>query len=105
MLRPQCYLCKVFGLASHSHVADRHNKRVTTDYGYLNCMFTVIWLIIYTAALPADIVMGSNSDYVTQTLFIANILLIISSYASSIIAVVWVSTVKRKMVLEIIENI
>ena len=105
MLRPLYYLCKVFGLASYSYVADRRNKRVTTDYGYLNCMFTVLWLILDTVGLPVQIVMESNSDYVTQTLFIATLLFIISSYTSSIIAVVWVSTVKRKMVLEIIENI
>jgi len=51
-LRPLCYMCKVFGLASYSYVAHRRNKRVTADYGYLNCMFTVIWLIVYTVGLP-----------------------------------------------------
>ena len=105
MLRPLYYLCKVFGLASYSYVADRRNKRVTTDYGYLNCMFTVIWLILYTVGLPVHILMIRSFDLVTQTLGITYILYIISSYTSSIMAVVWVSIVKRKMFLRIIENI
>jgi len=36
VLRPLYYVCKVFGLASYSYVAERRNKRVTTDYGYMN---------------------------------------------------------------------
>ena len=105
MLKPLYYLCKVFGLASYSYVADRGNKRVTTDYGYWNCMFTVIWLIVLTVGLPVQI-LTLRSGYLGSTiLFIVFMLYIISSYTSSVVAVVWVSVVKRKMFLEIIEII
>jgi hypothetical protein len=55
VFRPLYYLCKVFGLASYSYVADRLNKGVTNDYGNLNYIFTVIWLIVYTVRLPVQI--------------------------------------------------
>ena len=67
MLRPLYYLCKVFGLASYSYVADRRNKRVTADYGYLNCKFAVIWLIIFTAGLPVQILEAYCVEVVSQT--------------------------------------
>ena len=104
VLRPLYYLCKVFGLASYSYVVDRRNKRVTTDYGYLNYMFTVIWLIILTVGLPVHILTLRDFDFGSQTLFIAVILFFISSYISSIVAVVWVSVIKRRMFLKIIGN-
>ena len=105
VLRPLYYLCKLFGLASYSYVADRRNKRVTTDYGYLNYMFTVIWLIVYTAVLPVHILYDYSVDIVPQTIFIVFILYVIFSYTSTIIVVVWVSFIKRKRFLEIIEKV
>ena len=105
VLRPLYYVCKVFGLASFSYVADRRNKRVQTDYGCLNYIFTVIWLFIFTFGLPAQILTLDSDDYNSQALFIASILHYISSFTSSIVSVVWVSTIKRRKFLEIIENI
>ena len=96
LLRPQYYLCKVFGLASYSYVAERRNSRVTTDYGYLNCMFTVLWLILYTVGLPVQTLVIKCFDLFTQTLVTAYILFKIFSYTSSIMAVGCVSIVKRK---------
>ena len=105
MLKPLYYLCKVFGLASYSYVADRRNKRVTVDCGYWNYIFTVIWLIIFTVGLPLQILTLRSDDFDTQTLFIAFKIYMISSYTSSIVAVVWVSVIKRRNFLEILENI
>ena len=105
VLRPLYYLCRVFGLASYSYVADRRNKRTTIDYGYLNYTFTVIWLFLFTVGLPVQILAINNYDLGSQTLSIALMVYYISSYTSSIVAVVWVSVIKRRMFLEIIENI
>ena len=105
VFRQLYYLCKVFGLASYSYVADRRNKRVTADYGYSNYMFTVIWLIVLTVGLPAGILTLRGDDFDTQISFIAYKIDRISSYTSSIVAVVWVSVIKRRKFLEIIENI
>ena len=105
VLRPLYYLFKVFGLASYSYVADRRNKRVTTDYGYMNYMFTAVWLIVFTVGLPVEILTIYSSDFDSQTLFTAYILYYISSYTSSIVAIVWISVIKRRKFLEIIENI
>ena len=105
VLRTLYYLCKLFGLASYSYTADRRNKRVTADYGYLNYMFTVIWLIVYTVGFPVQILTLRDDDYDSQILFIAFILCIILSYISSIVVVVWVSIIKRKIFLKIIEDI
>jgi hypothetical protein len=105
VLRPMYYLCKVFGLTSYSYVADRHNKRVTTDYGYLNYMFTVIWLIVYTFGLRVQILTLRSDDFGSKTLFIALILFNISSYTTSIVTIVWVSIIKCSRFLRIIENI
>ena len=105
VMRPLYYLCKIFGLASYSYVADRRNKRITTDYGYLNYTFTVICLIVYTVGLPVQILTLRSDDFCSKTSFIAFILCIISPYSSSILAVVWVSILKRKFFLGIIENI
>jgi hypothetical protein len=68
-------------------------------------MFTVIWLIVLTVGLPVQILTLSSVDLGSKVLFFVFMLYIISSYTSSIVAVVWVSVVKRKMFLEIIENI
>ena len=105
VLRPLYYLCKVFGLAPYSYVADRRNKRVTADYGYWNCMFTVIWLIVYTVGLPVRILTLSSDDFDSQTLYIAFMVHVLSSYTSSMVAVVWVSVIKRRIFLEIIKNV
>ena len=105
VLRPLYYLCKVFGLAPYSYVADRRNKRATSDYGYWNYMFTVIWLIVYTVGLAVQILVANSVGVIAQTRFIALILVVISSYTSSIIAVVCISIIKRRTFLDIIENI
>jgi len=105
VLRPLYYPCKVFGLASYSYIADRCNKRVTTHYGYLNYMFIVIWLILFTVALPVQILTLRDDDISSQNLFIAVMLYVISSYTESIVAVVLVSVIKRKIFLKIIKNI
>ena len=105
VLRPLYYLCKLFGLASYSYEADRRNKRVTTDYGYLNYMFTVIWLILFTVGLPVQLLTLRDDDIRSQTLFIAVMLYYISSYTGSIVAVVWISVIKRRMFLGITEKI
>ena len=105
VFRPLYYVCKVFGLASYSYVADRRNKRITTDYGYLNYMFTVIWLIVYTVGFSVHILDAYGFDKSSQTLFFVYVLYTISAYTSTIIVVVWVSIIKRKGFLEIIENI
>ena len=105
VFRPLYYVCKVFGLASYSYVADRRNKSITTDYGYLNYMFTVIWLIIYTVGFSVQILDIYDIDKSSQTLFFAFVLYIISAYTSTIIVVVWVSIIIRIESLERIENI
>ena len=79
VLRPLYYVCKLFGLASYSYVADRRNKRVTADYGYLNCMFTVIWLFVYFAEMPVEILTLGSAFFDSQTLFIAFMVYVISS--------------------------
>jgi hypothetical protein len=68
-------------------------------------MFTVIWLIVYSVGLPVQILIQRSVDLVSQTSFIAFMLYTILSYPSSIVAVVWVSIIKRRMFLGIIENI
>jgi hypothetical protein len=68
-------------------------------------MFTVIWLSVFTVALPVQILTLCGADFVSQTSFIADMLFIISSYTSSIVTVVWVSIIRRRKFLEIIENI
>jgi len=105
VLRPLYYVCKVFGLASYSYVADRRNNRVKSDYGYLNYIFTVIWLILFTVGFPVHILELDDNAFRSNITFIAFILYVISSYTSSIVAVVWVSIIKRRRFLEIIENI
>jgi len=105
VLRPPYYLWKVFGLASYSYVAESGNKRVTKEYGYLNYIFTLIWLFIFTVGLPVQILTLNDDDFGSKTLFITLVLYYISSYTSSIVAVVWVSFIKRRKFLEIIENI
>ena len=105
VLRPLYYLCKVFVLASYSYVTDRRNMTVTADYGYWNCMLTVIWLIVCTVGLPVRILTIRSDDFYSQTLLIAFMVYMISSYTSSFVAVVWVSVIKRRIFLEINKNV
>jgi len=93
VLRPLYYLCKVFGLASYSYVADRRNKRVTADYGYMNYMFTVIWLIIITVGLLVHLLVVCSVEDVAQTRYIALLLTVITSHTSSIMAVFCISVI------------
>ena len=97
--------CVETAVASYSYVADRRNKRVTADYGYWNCMFTVIWLIVYIVGLPVQMLVAYSFEVVAQTLFIAFLLFIVSSYTSSIVAVVCISIIKRKSFIEILDFI
>ena len=78
---------------------------VATDYGYLKNVFTVVWLIIYTVGLPVQIFEAYRFEAVSQVIFVAFILYIVSSYTSSIVAVVCISIIKRRKFLETIENI
>jgi hypothetical protein len=64
-----------------------------------------LWLVVYTVGLPVQILILFSSDSVSKSSFISYTLYLISSYTSSIVAVVWVSIIKRKMFLEIIEHI
>jgi hypothetical protein len=64
-----------------------------------------MWLIVYTVGLPVQILKLRSDDFGSEILFIAFMLFIISSYTSSIVAVVWVSIIKRSRFLGIIENI
>jgi hypothetical protein len=75
------------------------------DYGYLNYMFTVIWLIVYTVGFPAQILTLNAMDFDRDALFIALKIHTISSYTSSIVTIVWVSVIKRRMFLKILENV
>jgi hypothetical protein len=68
-------------------------------------MFTVIWLIIFSVGLPVVILILVGVDLVLQTLVISLILYNISSYTNSIVALVWISVIKRRMFLKIIGNI
>jgi len=68
-------------------------------------MFTVIWLIVYTIGLPVRILTLDSDDFDSQTLFIAFMVYVLSSYTSSMVAVVWVSVIKRRIFLEVIENV
>jgi hypothetical protein len=65
----------------------------------------VIWLIVYIVGLPVQILTVQSFDFGSQTLNIAYMLDYISSYTSSIVAVVWVSVIKRKMFIKVIEYI
>jgi len=68
-------------------------------------MFTVIWLIVFTVGLPVAILTLSRNEFDRDILFIAFKILMISTYTSSIVAVVWVSVIKRRKFLEILENV
>ena len=98
-------MCKVFGLASYSYVADRRNKRITTNYGYSNYMFTVIWLIVYIFGMAVHILELRRDDVDSKVLFFVKMLYSILLYTSSTVVVVWVSIIRREKFLEIIENI
>jgi len=105
VLRPLYYLCKLFGLATYSYTGDRRNKGVTTHYGYLNYMFTVIWLTVFSVGLPVEILTIHSVNFGSQILYVAFMLCTNSSYTSGMVAVIWVSIIKRKMLLKIIKYI
>ena len=63
------------------------------------------WVIILTVGLPVQILTLYRTDLDTDTMFIALKIHIISSYTSSIVAIVWVSFIKRREFLELLENI
>jgi hypothetical protein len=65
----------------------------------------VIWLIVLTVGLPAGILTLRSANFDTLTSFIAFNINRILSYTSSIVAVVWVSVIKRRKFLEILEYI
>ena len=68
-------------------------------------MFTVIWLIVFNVGLLVEILTLSRDEFERYILFIAFNILIISTYTSIIVAVVWVSVIKRRKFLEILENV
>jgi hypothetical protein len=68
-------------------------------------MFTVIWLVLFTVGLPVRIWEACTDDLGSNVYFIAVVLFVISSYTSSIVAVVWVSVIKRKSFFKLIGNI
>jgi hypothetical protein len=68
-------------------------------------MFTVIWLILLTVGLLVDMQILRTFVFDTQTLSIGYKICRISSYTSSIVAVVWVSVIERRNFLEILEHI
>jgi hypothetical protein len=68
-------------------------------------MFTVIWLFVFTVGLPVRIWEACTDDLGSNANFIAVVLFVISSYTSSIVAVVWVSVIKRKTFFKLIGNI
>lgn len=105
MLRRLYYLCKVFGLTSYSYVAHRRNKRVKPDYGYMNYIFSVLWLVLFTVGLPIHILTFRSFYFGSETSQIAWILYTISSYSSGIVGVVWVSVIKRRTFIAITEII
>ena len=65
----------------------------------------MIWLISFSVGLPVEILKLKCFDFKSQILFVAGMVYITLSYTSSIVAVVWVSIIKRRSFLEIIENI
>jgi len=70
-------------------------------------MFTVIWLIILTLGLPVQIltINTHSTDFDREILFIAFNISMISSYTSSVVVIIWVSVIKRRKFLEILENV
>jgi hypothetical protein len=62
-------------------------------------------MIVYTVGLPVQILETYSVEGVSQVVYVVFMLYIISSYTSSIMAVVCTSVIKRRKFLEIIENI
>jgi hypothetical protein len=65
----------------------------------------VLWLVVFAVGLPVEILIICSFGSGSGTLFISLLLYFISSYSSIIVAVVWVSVIKRKRFLEITEYI
>jgi hypothetical protein len=68
-------------------------------------MFTVIWLIVYTVGFSLQILDTDSFEASSKTSFIVYVLYTLSSYISSIMLLVWVSVIKRRRFLEIIDKI
>jgi hypothetical protein len=68
-------------------------------------MFVVIWRIVCSVGLPVQMLTLRGDSFGSQTLFTAFKIYSISSHTSSIVAVVWISIIKKRMFLEIIGNI
>jgi len=62
VLKPLYFLCNVSGLVPYNYVADRRTKRANLKFGYLNYMFTVIWLILYNAGISVQILDAYSVD-------------------------------------------
>jgi hypothetical protein len=65
----------------------------------------VLWLVIFAVGLPVEILIICSFGSGSGTLFISTLFCSISAYTSIIVAVVWVSVIKRKRFLEITEYI
>jgi hypothetical protein len=68
-------------------------------------MFTVIWIIVYCIGFPLEILEAYRFAKFSNTVFIVCVLFTISSYSSSVVAVVWLSVIERRKLMNIIENI
>jgi hypothetical protein len=64
-----------------------------------------MWIIIYTVGFSLQILDAYDVNMASKTLYFTFVLYIISSYTSTLIVVVWVSIIKRRRFLEIIENL
>jgi hypothetical protein len=64
-----------------------------------------MWLITFTVGLPVQIFQLYCDDFDSNILFISDMIYYISSYTSIFVAVFWISIIKRRRVLEIIESI
>ena len=68
-------------------------------------MFTVIWLILFSVGMAVKILTLHSVDFNSKIVFFIIMLYCNLLYTSSIVVVVWVSIIRRKKFLEIIENI
>jgi hypothetical protein len=68
-------------------------------------MFTVIWLVVFTVGLFLEMLEAYRVANFSDPSYIVYILFTISSYSSSVVAVVWLSVIERRKFMDIIENI
>jgi len=69
VLRPLNYMCSVSGLVPYNYVPDRRTKRANLNSGYLNDIFTVIWLILYNAGFSVQILDAYSFDMASKNIF------------------------------------